>query len=131
MSDDDARYELGTTFHRALITKDWDLLRTLLTPDATWVLPGDNVISGEVVGAEAVIERGALIASYGVSFTLESVQVSRDDMALGIHNTAQRAGAVLDEKVSTVCRVQEGRIAAIETYLSDVAGMDAFFVPLG
>lgn len=30
--------------------------------------------------------------------------------------------------LATVCRLREGRIAAIETYLSDVEGMNRFFV---
>ena len=33
----------------------------------------------------------------------------------------------LDERLATVCRVRDGRIAFIETFLSDVNGMDAFF----
>ncbi|OIQ94522.1 hypothetical protein GALL_234790 [mine drainage metagenome] len=42
-------------------------------------------------------------------------------------NTAEREGATLDEKLATVCRLREGRIAEIETFLSDVPGMDRFF----
>jgi uncharacterized protein len=37
---------------------------------------------------------------------------------------------VLDEHLATVCRLRDGRIVEIETYLDDVPGMDAFFVPL-
>ena len=75
-------------------------------------------------------EHAELIASYGLTFTLEHILVSRDNMALALHNTAQRADAVLDEYLSTVCRITDGLIVSIETYLSDVAGMNAFFVPL-
>ncbi|MFH8789235.1 hypothetical protein [Streptomyces roseoverticillatus] len=38
--------------------------------DATWTLPGDNTVSGTVVGADAVVERARKIASYGLSFEL-------------------------------------------------------------
>lgn len=102
-------------------------MRQLLHDDATWTLPGDNAISGTAVGADAVVERARLIASYSVSFELEHILLSRDNMALGLHNTAERNGVHLDEHLATVCRLREGRIAEIETFLSDVPGMDRFF----
>ncbi|WP_328606237.1 hypothetical protein OG943_40860 [Amycolatopsis sp. NBC_00345] len=37
---------------------------------------------------------------------------------------------VLDEHLATVCTLQDGKVAAIETYLSDVDGMNAFFADL-
>lgn len=120
-------HDLGRRFHAALITGDWPAIRSLLHDDATWTLPGDNTVSGTVVGADAVIERAQKIASYGLSFELLHVLVSRENMALSLHNTAQRPDAALDEYLTTVCRLRDGRIADIETYLSDVPGMDAFF----
>lgn len=79
------------------------------------------------MGVDAVIARAQLIASYGVSFTLQYVLVSRDNMALSLHNEAQRGDLRLDEQLATVCRIREGKIVAIETYLSDVDGMNRFF----
>ncbi|MDN7451277.1 hypothetical protein QZM03_28475, partial [Burkholderia multivorans] len=43
------------------------------------------------------------------------------------HNTARRNDLVLDEHLATVCTLRDGKIAAIETYLSDLPGMNAFF----
>jgi hypothetical protein len=37
---DHVKQELGTTFHGALIRKDWAALRTILSQDVTWTLPG-------------------------------------------------------------------------------------------
>ncbi|MFB7668254.1 nuclear transport factor 2 family protein [Kitasatospora sp. NPDC056138] len=120
--------DLGQRFHAALITGDWPAIRSMLHDDASWTLPGDNTISGTVVGADAVVDRARKIASYGLSFELLHVLVSRENMALSLHNTAQRPDAILDEYLTTVCRLRDGRIADIETYLSDVPGMNAFFV---
>jgi hypothetical protein len=33
----------------------------------------------------------------------------------------------LDEHLATVCTIEDGKIRRIETYLSDVDGMDVFF----
>jgi ketosteroid isomerase-like protein len=122
--------ELGTTFHGALIRKDWAGLRTIMSQDVTWTLPGHNQISGTAEGIDAVIARAQLIASYGVSFTLQHVLISRDNMALSLHNEARRGDLLLDEHLATVCRIDDGKITAMETYLSDVDGMNKFFADL-
>ncbi|MFI7102271.1 nuclear transport factor 2 family protein [Streptomyces sp. NPDC050161] len=128
MSDHAERYGIGKAFHAALATADWDGIRSLLHDDAVWVLPGDNTISGAAEGADAVVERARKIAGYGLRFELLNILVSRENMALSLHNTARRDDAVLDEYLSTVCTLRDGKIASIETYLSDVDGMNAFFV---
>jgi uncharacterized protein len=121
-------HALGKQFHAALSIGDWAAIRALLHDDATWSLPGDNTVSGIAVGGDAVVERARTIAGYGLHFELLHILVSRENVALSLHNTARRGDAVLDEYLSTVCRLHEGKIAAIETYLSDVPGMNAFFV---
>jgi len=77
-----------------------------------------------------VLDRVELIAGYGVTFTPLHVLVSRDNMALNLHNTGRRGALVLDEHLATVCTIHDDRIVAIETYLSDVEGMNAFFTDL-
>jgi ketosteroid isomerase-like protein len=127
LNDHTDKLELARAFHAALASRDWDRLRSLFTEEVVWTLPGDNAISGRVEGADAVVERARKIAGYGLNFTLKHVLVSRENLALSLHNTAQRDGLVLDEHLATVCRLRDGRIAEIETYLSDVPGMNAFF----
>ena len=67
------------------------------------------------------------ISSYGVSFTFEGMLVSAENVALMLHNVAERDGRHLGEHVADVCIIGDGLIAGIETYLSDVDGMNAFF----
>ncbi len=121
------KLDIAERFHNALVQKDWDRMRAIIAADATWVLPGNNRISGSVQGIEAIIERAQLIASFGLTFTLEHVLVSRDHMALALHNTARRDQLVLDEKLATVCYLEDGKIVNIETFLSDLDGMNSFF----
>jgi uncharacterized protein len=118
---------IARDFHGALVARDWRRMRALFHDDATWTLPGDNAISGRAEGGDAVVDRAKLIAGYGLSFELKHILLSRDNMALSLHNTAERDGVRLDEHLATVCRLRDGRIAEIETYLSDVPGMNRFF----
>ena len=127
MTDEATKQHLAHAFHQALLARDWDGLRAIMAPAVTWTLPGDNRISGTAEGIDAVIARAELIASYGPSFQLLHVLVSRDNMALAIRNQATRGELVLDEHLATVCTIVDRRIARIETYLSDVDGMNAFF----
>ena len=125
--DTDDKVEIGKVFHRSLQKRDWPAMRVLLTEDVKWTLPGDNQISGTVLGVNEVTARAEKIASFGLHFELLHVLVSRDNFALSLHNTATRDGRTLDEFLATVCRLRDGKIAEIETYLSDVTGMNAFF----
>ncbi|MEJ1975899.1 MAG: hypothetical protein WDN49_07115 [Acetobacteraceae bacterium] len=63
-----------------------------------------------------------------VEFRLAVHPCQPDNFALSLHNTASREGRILDEHLATVCYLRDGKIAAIETYLSDVEAMNAFFV---
>jgi uncharacterized protein len=122
------RIAVARSFHTALSTRDWLALRALLTDDATWTLPGDNLISGKVFGADDVVGRARKIAGFGLTFALERILVSRDNVTVCLHNTASREGRILDEHLATVCFLRGGKIAAIESYLSDIGGMNAFFI---
>jgi hypothetical protein len=128
MSSNEDLVSLGRRFHGALVARDWPALDVLLTRDATWTLPGRNRISGRARGAAAVLERAKLIAGYGINFQLDHILVSATNMALSLHNTAARGDLRLDEHLATVCQVKGGYIEGIETFLSDVEGMNRFFV---
>lgn len=128
MNDYSAQYDIARRFHAALTARNWSAIRALLTDDAQWKLPGDNTISGTAIGADAVVDLARKIAGYGLNFELLHILVSRDNVALSLHNTARQGDRILDEYLATVCRLRDGKIAAIETFLSDVDGMNAFFV---
>jgi hypothetical protein len=128
MTDHAQKVAVARRFHATLLARDWSAVRALLADEAQWTLPGDNAVSGVVEGADAVTERARRIAGYGVKFQLLHILSSRDDVALGLRNTAERDGRRLDEHLATVLRVRDGKITAIETFLSDVEGMNAFFV---
>lgn len=128
MDNYSVQHDIARRLHAALTARDWSALRALLTDDAEWTLPGNNTVSGTANGADAVVDLGRKIASYGLNFELLHILVSRDNMALSLHNTAQQGDRVLNEHLATVCRLKDGKIAAIETFLSDVDGMNAFFI---
>ncbi len=116
------------TFLNGLRDRNWEMLKSVMTEDIEWSLPGSSLISGRAVGAEAVIDRAKLIVSYGLDFALLNILYGENGVTLSLNNTAQRGALVLNEFLSTVCLLREGKIYAINTYLSDVDMVNAFFV---
>ena len=62
----------------------------------------------------------SFIVSYGLTFTLKHILIGRHGAALSLNNTARRGDLVLDEHLATVLSLRDGKIFAIDTYLSDV-----------
>jgi ketosteroid isomerase-like protein len=120
--------KLAETFLHALGTQNWDLLHSIITEDISWTLPGTSSISGEVKGANAIISRAQQIVSYGVSLELKHILYGQYNVTLSVHNQASRDGLILNEHLATVFTIYNGQIAKIETYLSDINGLNAFFI---
>ena len=115
-------------FLAGLKTRDWDRLRAVMTDDIVWTMPGSSLISGEASGVEAVLARSQQIVGYGLDFALNHILIGQYHVALSLHNTATRGDLKLDEYLATVCFLRDGKISAIHTFLSDIDGMNAFFV---
>jgi len=128
MPNSDDKRHIAETFLLGLRTRDWALLRKIMTPDIVWTLPGHSRISGEARGIDAVIGRAQIIVSYGLTLTLKHILEGQGGLALSLHNTAERQGKILDEHLATVCRLREDRIYSNDTYLSDVDMVNSFFV---
>lgn len=120
--------KLAETFLHAIGTQNWDLLQSIITEDISWTLPGTSLISGEVTGANAIITRAQQIVSSGASLELKHILYGQYNVALSVHNQASRGELILDEHLATVCTICNGKISKIETYLSDIDGVNAFFV---
>ncbi len=126
--DINAKVTLVKQFLEGLGTRNMPALRAILAEDITWTLPGTSRISGTARGVEAVMERIDRITGSGVHMELKDILIGLTDVTLSLHNTAKVDGRELDERLSTVCIIREGRIAEIQTYLSDVDGVNRFFV---
>jgi len=118
---------LAETFLHAVGTQNWDLLRSIITEDIFWTLPGTSLISGEVNGQSAIIARANQIANSGASLELKHILYGQYNVTLFVHNQASRGELILDEYLATVCTIYNGKISKIETYVSDVDGVNAFF----
>jgi len=113
---------------RAYGAHDFEAIRNLMHPNVQWTLPGNGIISGTAVGADAVVKRVKTIIGSGIRTTLHYVLIGQNGLTLSLHNNATAEdGRVLDEELATVLTVEGERIVKIDTYLSDVPMMERYF----
>ena len=108
---------------------DTEPLRALLTEGIEWHVPGDNAISGDYRGADAVLEyfarRRALAAD---SFRLHPGELlvgDGDRVAMLVDGTATIAGAQRSWSTVGLYRIAGGRIAACWLLPLDPVAFDA------
>lgn len=120
------KLNLGKQFLLAFRDQDWNLLRSIVTDDCTWTLPGSSELAGESAGVEEVISKAKQFVSK-LSMELNHIQHSLNCVALAICNQAVSEEGRNDEHIATVNTLRDGKISAICTFFSDVPGMHAYF----
>ncbi|KAA2240052.1 nuclear transport factor 2 family protein [Chitinophaga agrisoli] len=126
---DEEKLHIANTFLTSLKNDEWDTMRSIIAPDAIWTLPGTSILSGPANGADAIIRRAQGLKRFGVKFQLMHILYGLHGVTLSLHNTSSRDNLILDEQVAIVCQINDGKITSMATYLSDVAGINQFFVP--
>lgn len=121
-------FAVAEEFRAAQLAGDRTRLRDVLSEDVIWVLAGDNTVSGEARGVAAVFARFDQLVHYGVHIGIEHITVGRDGAALIMHNTGEHNGRTLDEHLVSTMTVTDRTIVRIDTYLSDLDMMNAYFV---
>jgi uncharacterized protein len=120
--------EIAQRFIPARSNRDANLLKSIMTDDVVWSLPGKSLMSGEAHGVDAILKRSETLHRYEVKIELEHVVFGYQDVALHLHNTAKRGDQILDEHLTTVCSLRGNKIRRLDTFLSDVEMLNAFFV---
>lgn len=126
---DDQKLAIANIFVTALRNDDWDMMHTILAPDATWTLPGTSLLSGLASGADAIVKRVQNLKKFGVNFDLKYILIGLNGFTLSLHNTAKREDLILDEQVAIVFELANEKVVSMVTYLSDVPGINQFFIP--
>ena len=124
---DQERKQLATAFIDALRTGDANQFRGIMTDDVFWTLPGTSPVSGIAKGVEGILTRARTIVDYGTNVEIQHVVRGLEGVALLLHNTGKRNARVLDEYLTTVCTLRDGKIARLDTYISDVEMVNAYF----
>jgi uncharacterized protein len=120
--------EIAQKFITGLGNGDANLLKSVMTDDVVWRLPGKSLMSGEAHGVDAILKRSETLHRYEVKIELEHVVFGYQDVALHLHNTGKRGDKILDEHLTTVCSLRGNKIRRLDTFISDVEMLNSFFV---
>jgi uncharacterized protein len=126
ISDSDKK-ALATSFIEALRSMDVKGFQNIMTDDVVWTLPGSSLVSGVAHGVSGILKRAQAIVDCGVTLEIMHVVLGHEGVALLLHNTGQSNGKVLDEYLTTVCTLRDVKIARLDTYISDIPMVNAYF----
>ena len=126
-----ANEDLVRQGYKAFGEGDMDTLRSLFAPDAVHVATGNNPLSGEYKGVDAILGYyGKLFELSDGTFTaeLENVKVDGDDTVVATHrDKGQRGGKTLDQDETLTFTISGGKFTRLVENHSDQASYDAFW----
>jgi ketosteroid isomerase-like protein len=102
----------------------------MFAPDAIWHVPGDNPVSGEYRGIEAITRTmvGRMQPLDEWRIEVRDVMGNADHVVGVVHLTGSRYGATIDTPGAHVFRFNsEGEIVEAWGFTSDQARLDDFF----
>jgi len=110
---------LANRFLLSIKSRNWELLRMIITKDCVWRWPGDGIFSGTVVGEDSVVKQISDLADRASNLRLLRISYGLNGVALSLHFNVKIAGGDVDEDFITVCSLRGYKISGINSYLSD------------
>jgi uncharacterized protein len=126
-TSDGEKKALATSFIEALRSLDAKGFQTIMTGDVVWTLPGSSLVSGVAHGVTDILKRAQALVDRNVTLEIMHVVLGHEGVALLLHNTGKWKGKVLDEYLTTVCTLRDGKIARLDTYISDIPMLNTYF----
>jgi uncharacterized protein len=127
----DTNEDLVRQGYKAFGEGDMDALRSLFAPDAVHVATGNNPLSGEYNGVDAILGYyGKLFELSDGTFTatLQSLSVEGDDTVAATHrDKGQRGDKTLDQDETLTFTISGGKFVRLVEEHSDQASYDAFW----
>jgi len=115
----------------AMAAGDMEALGSVFATDAVWHQPGQNPLSGDHVGPDAIVAHlGRFMELSAGTFTLETESATEAGalVAATVRFRAERAGRpALDQHGVDVFRVSDGLIAEVWLIGEDQAAEDRFW----
>jgi ketosteroid isomerase-like protein len=125
---DEQKKALAIDFAMAVKTRNSETLQSLVMDDVIWSLPGTSLMSGEVHGVDGILMRAEIVDAFEVNVKVEHVVVGYKNIGVLLHNTGSKGGKILDEHLTTIFILRGNKIHRMETLISDVPMLDAYFI---
>ena len=127
----DANEDAVRKGYKAFGEGDMETLASLFADDAVHVATGNNPLSGEYKGVDAILGYyGKLFELSGGTFSaeLKDVRVEGDDTVVATHHdSGQREGKTLDQDENLTFTLADGKFTRLVEEHSDPAAYDDFW----
>ncbi len=131
MNDPAEHTHVVRRFYAAWGEGDLEAASSCFSPGAVWSVPGCSPIAGSHRGWDAIRDDffARLGSISGETFSAELVDVAsgRHYVVAVQHATAARDARRLDITVCQLMRMEEGRIAEVQSHYSDQEALDMFW----
>jgi ketosteroid isomerase-like protein len=128
---------MGETSNAAVALRLWnatsradaDAIRELLAPDVEWSTVSSGILSGSIIGAEAVVDMLAQVGEAVDSLTSDLIDIAGSANGAMVHYRvkAERALKHMDTHVQLILRIRAGRIERASAVPFDTAGASEFW----
>lgn len=115
---------LASKFLLSIETRNWDLLRLILTKDCIWRWPGTDNDSGTAIGVESVVKEISQLAGRIFDLRLINILHGLNGLAISLNFHTRMSGKNVDKDLITVCNLRGDLISGINTYLSKADVME-------
>jgi ketosteroid isomerase-like protein len=115
----------------AALAQDWDTVAPLLHDDFTWTIPGHSRIAGDAVGAEAFGAKLGELLGAGLDVQVIETMAAGDHVVTVQRNSAAAVdgGPGLDITAINLFTVRDGRLARMQSFVSDQDALDRYWGP--
>jgi len=127
---DQTNLEAAQTAYAAFGAGDMATLSDLFADDIVWHSGGDNILSGDYVGKEAVFGLfGQLLQETGGSFKndIHDILANNEHGVALVTSTATRGGKTLDSRAVHVFHMSDGKLIEFWNFPEEPAQIDDFW----
>jgi uncharacterized protein len=117
-------HDLADIFLLAINSRNWDMLRMIITKDCIWRWPGTDDYSGTAIGADSVIKEITSLVDRIYDSRLINILYGLNGVAISLHFHTKMRGREIDEDLVTVCVLRGHLISGINTYLTNADGIE-------
>jgi uncharacterized protein len=107
--------------------QDFETLRTLVSSDVVWHVPGRHRLAGDVRGIDDLVRWLGAVSALGFWLTEHDVLGNDDHVVALSEMGARRPGLDVRTRVTSVFHYRDGRQAERWFYPEDAAAWDAIF----
>ena len=116
--------------YEAMARGDGTVLAAMLSPDATWHIPGRSPLAGSHRGLGAIFafwKKVAVLADGGMKLEVLDVLANQERAAVFVVGRSHRKGLTLEERGVHIYRFQAGKVIEGRFYYEDQDAYDEFW----